>query len=157
MRGYFAVVPLLLLSSTAYSQSKGGSYNCVAEWPAGGWYNSASKKWEGSVLNPPALNLQFILKMTFVEMRTDQSFARFNISITKSGSKIPVYCRAANSPKEVSVSFDRFRCSTLFFNDFVFDLNTNRFLHTSAFGYVDGKENNDNTPYIAGGTCAKIE
>jgi hypothetical protein len=156
MRGYIAVATLLFLSSTAYSQSKGGSYNCVAEWSAGGWYNSASKKWEGSVLNLPALNLQFILKMTFVEMRTDQNFARFNISITKSGSNIPVYCRAANNPKEVSVSFDRFQC-TILSNEFVFDLNTNRFLHTSTFGYVDGKENNNNTPYIAGGTCTRIE
>jgi hypothetical protein len=37
-----------------------------------------------------------------------------------------------------------------------FNPKTNRFLTSTLYGFVDGDDNNDSQPYIAGGTCTKI-
>jgi hypothetical protein len=41
--------------------------------------------------------------------------------------------------------------------DYQFNLRTNRFLGAYLEGYVDGKDNNDDTPFVSGGTCSKID
>ena len=38
-----------------------------------------------------------------------------------------------------------------------FNLTNNRFLSIYDFGYIDGRDNNDETPSVSGGTCTKIE
>jgi hypothetical protein len=60
MRWYTALVPLLLLSPTAYSQqSKNAAYDCVMEWVGGGKYNSATKLWEGSGFTTNSMEPKF--------------------------------------------------------------------------------------------------
>jgi hypothetical protein len=41
--------------------------------------------------------------------------------------------------------------------DYVFNLKQGRFLAVYAVGYVNGFDNNDNTPAIDGGRCTKID
>lgn len=44
------------------------------------------------------------------------------------------------------------------YEQYVFNLKTNRFLEIYAAGFIDGIKDNDSaTPLIAGGTCTKIE
>ena len=43
-----------------------------------------------------------------------------------------------------------------FFGEFKFNTKTLRFLSTYTAGYLDGKENNDNTPAIEIGTCTRF-
>jgi len=40
---------------------------------------------------------------------------------------------------------------------YVFNPFTNRFFHIYTAGYISGLDNNDDTPYMAGGTCTKID
>ena len=165
MRRYIAVVPLLLLSSTAYSQqSKSASYSCAAEWMGGGWYNSSTKRWEGNGFKPTSLGdySKFVLTMQFVETRPVLTFKKtenlddYRVSITPSGSPFPRDCDGNNDSGTVTMRLGSIRCSAAA-GDYIFDQKTNRFLQVSATGYFTGQDSNDVIPFVAGGTCTKIE
>ena len=165
MRRYIAVVPLLLLSSTAYSQqSKNASYSCVVEWVGGGWYNSSTKRWEGNAFKPSSLGeySKFVIRMQFVETRPVLTFKKteylddYNVFITPSGSQFPRDCQGNNDSGIVTMRLSTIRCSAAV-SDYIFDQNTNRFLQVSAIGYFTGQDSNDNIPFVAGGTCTKTE
>jgi hypothetical protein len=157
-RMWGAVVPLLLLSSPAYSQSKSTSYSCVAEFAGGGSYNSFTKHWEGGSINLNSDSSQFILRVTHLGSRIDKrlsfprQFDNYNVSITLLGSKYSLDCKANDNSKIVSTQFGIIKCNAVF--DFVYNTGIGRFVQVSTFGYVRGS--NDDTPYIFGGTCTKI-
>ena len=160
-RSYLLSVPLLLLSSAAHPQSKNVSYSCVVEWVGGGWYNSATKRWESHSFKPDSLVYsKFSLRMKFVATRPVQTFNRteylddYNVSITPSDSPLPRDCEGNNDTGIVTVRLNAMRCSASVL-DYMFDLNTNRFLQIHAAGYFNGNNDNDNIPYMAGGTCTK--
>jgi hypothetical protein len=45
-------------------------------------------------------------------------------------------------------------CATALF-EYKFNLKNNRFLRAYLVGYVNGMNENSNTPYVSGGTCIK--
>ena len=149
----------LILATAAHSQSMTTSYSCVAEFAGGGSYNSFTKHWEGSSINLNSDSSQFILRVTHLGSRIDKKlsfprqFDNYNVSITLSGSKYSLDCKENDNSKVVSTQFGIIKCNAVF--DFVYNTATGRFVQVSAFGYVRGS--NDDTPYISGGTCTKIE
>lgn len=91
------IVPLVLLSSSAYSQSANRSYYCVADLTGRSWYSVKDQK--------------FILRMTFSGKHDSMpQFDDYYISITPSGSNVPIECRGRNGSKVVSAEFDIIRC-----------------------------------------------
>jgi hypothetical protein len=175
---YGVMVPLFLLSSLANAQYKNGSYYCVVEWIGGGWYDARTKHWEGSKFNPNSDSdvSKFILKVTFNGRHTEQvkeplgdikqeQFDDYNVTIKGSDSSIPLDCRAGfdkglvwyNRSKVISTrsGYNILRCNIVY--DYVFNLNTNRFLQISTNGFISRRDNNEDTPSINGGTCTKID
>ena len=175
MRWQTAIVPLLLLSSPAYSQPKEGPYYCVVEWVGGGWYNPTTKKWEGSEFNPDSERYisKFIVTIKVVGRHTEQSaphqtrqFDDYNVTIKPSTfNRRPLDCLAGfatgwlddNRSKVISTRSESsiIRCNVV--DDYVFNLNTNRFLQVATTGFTSGRDDDANTPSISGGTCIKIE
>lgn len=165
MKIYLVIIPLLLLSSTAYpQQSKDASYSCTVEWMGGGWYNSSTKRWEGNGFKPSSLGeySKFVIRMQYVETRPVMTFKKtenlddYKVSITPSGSPFPRDCDGDSDSRVATMRLGSFRCSAAA-GDYIFDQNTNRFLQVSAVGYFTGQDNNDTIPFVAGGTCSKIE
>ena len=149
--GVLYPISLLLLSSPSYSQSKNGSYYCVAEWVGGGWFNSPAKRWEGRSFRPTS---KFVIKMKFD--RTDLLFDRYDVTIIPSGSNEIRNCWSG-SQIEVALLTDYIKCEVhLPPTGYIFNLRTNRFVTTYEGGYTFGDDNNDDTPTIEGGTCTKI-
>ena len=105
--------------------------------------------------------------MKFIRSRVDatkysgnQTISEFEVSITKTGQNFSQPCtqgRLRSEPEALDV-YDSgyFRC-TAGLIDYVFNVNTGRFLQSYLAGYVDGEDNNDNTPYVAAGTCTKLD
>src|SRR5262245_6976474 len=144
---------LCLLTSLAFAQSKDVAYRCVGE-PAGGLsYNEQTKKWEGASFRPQQ---QFVLRMKFVRAR--ENVSDYGATATTSGKDTGLPCTTTDTEETVTVvDSDRsFSCTTVAY-DYVFNLSTNRFLSMYVYGYVDGKDSNDNTPVVEGGTCTKID
>jgi hypothetical protein len=71
------ILPLLFLSSSAYSQSTDRSYYCVADLTGRSWYSTKDQK--------------FILRLTVGENHNSMSqFDDYYISITPSGSNVGI-------------------------------------------------------------------
>jgi hypothetical protein len=163
-RLYKVIVPLVLLASPALAQSKSTSYSCAVEWVGGGSYNSSTKRWEGNGFKPTSLGeySKFVIRMQFVERRPVLTFRKtenlddYRVSITPSGSPFPRDCDGNNDSGLVTMRLGTIRCSAAA-GDYIFDQNTNRFLQVSAVGYFTGRDSNDELPFVAGGTCTKIE
>jgi hypothetical protein len=167
IRYALTLAPLLLLSSTAFSQqqSKTASYYCDAEWAAGAWFSSATKRWEGSGFNPDSFNFKFILKVKFLTTRNGiQLLGRpeqygleqhdYNVTITPSGSRWSFDCLAGKASALVTSHFGRIECGAVRY-DYVFSFDSNEFLQVYTGGYLTGKDSKDDTPSISGGTCTE--
>jgi len=138
---------LCSMASAALAQSKDAAYYCVSEAAGGLWYNEQTKKWEGHSFHAEQ---KFVLKIGLV-----RSWVRreYKVLITQSGQKgLPCF----GFSNEETITKDRILCTT-YVHDYRFDLQTNRFLAIYFHGYLDGNENNNNTPVIQGGTCTKID
>jgi hypothetical protein len=151
LRRATVAIILLISTTTAHSQSKSSSYYCVAEFSGGGWYNSTTKRGEGSSLRTNDDNSKFILRMTFIDQANN-----YNVSITPWGSNAPADCRGSEGSKTVTAAFGVLMCTTSPIQMYVFNPFTNRFFRIYTAGYINGLDNDD-TPYIAGGACTKIE
>ena len=107
------LVPLLLSSSPSYSQSKNSSYYCAVDLTGDRWYSAKDQS--------------FVLKMTFIGQHNSTSqLDDYYVSITPSGSNVPIECRANNRSKVVSAEFNIIRCHALNIY-YVFNQRRNRF------------------------------
>jgi hypothetical protein len=180
-RSYLLFIPLVLLPSAGYSQSKEGSYYCVTEWAAAGWYNFSTKRWGGGSLNPNAAGIpKFALKLRSIGERTiEQKRPTFLLGHEQANTlegqeiKIESYivtimsqdrgftlgCSVTHgvdrSPEVSSVS-GVLKCNGYPYDyDYVFNVNTNRFIQKSTSAFTDGRDDDRGQPFIAGGTCTK--
>jgi hypothetical protein len=179
MKWYTAIVPFLLLSSTAYSQQpKNASYDCVMEWAGGGKYNSVTKLWEGTGFDANSMEPQFTLRVTYLGRDATKSAMPapfqiddyYNITITTARWGMPIECSKDGSNnvyviRNVSDGSIAFECTSwsnvgiLRPYQYHFNLRSNRFLRIYAGRYLPGNDNREGSdpPYIAGGTCTKVE
>jgi hypothetical protein len=179
VRWYVAIALLLLSSSIAYSQQpKNAAYDCVMEWSGGGKYNSVTRLWEGSGFNQNSQQPKFTLKVEYLgrdatKPTTSTPFQfddYYNVTITPSGASIPTECAKDGSNnvyviRNVEDGYIAFDCSAwsnvgiLRRYQYMFNLKSNRFLRSNPGRYLGGNDNRDGSdpPYIAGGTCTKIQ
>jgi hypothetical protein len=154
------VALLLLVASIATAeQRRDGSYLCVEEAAGGLFYNANSNKWEGATFRPSG---KFILRLKFVQSRTEilggvggMSISVDDYQVTKEGGDSAVPCDRAH--KKTAGLYDGVLICDATLHSYKFDFQTNRFLRAYLVGFIDGKDSNDNTPHVAGGTCTKID
>lgn len=143
--------------SSAKTQTLEASYFCSAESSGGLFYDARMRSWRGSIFDAKD---KFVLgiKTLASRMESGETVDELLVTITKSGSDYPSPCSdLIGSPhKTVTAKYGVIRCKANL-TDYVIGTETNRFLMIYGFGYVDGKENNDNTPSVTGGTCTKIK
>jgi hypothetical protein len=124
------LLPLLLLSSSASSQSENASYHCVADLTGNGWYSAKDQ--------------EFTLKMTFIGKHNSMpQFDDYSISITPSRSNVPIECRGRNGSKVLSSEFDIIRCRARGI-DYIFNRRRNHFWRLLL-------------DWNSSGTCTKME
>jgi len=153
-----ACVPL----STANAQLvKDASYFCVAEVVGGLAYDAGMKKWIATSFRAEK---KFVLRLKFLTNRVEKSVFNqdetvydYNVTITEAGSNFAGPC-LGRGQKHVTVRpLGWLLCHGADLHEYRFDLDTNRFLAAYLHGYIDGKDNNNNTPAVLGGTCTKID
>jgi hypothetical protein len=122
----------LATHSNAWSQDK---YVCVSEAIGGVSFNTNSQKWESTKFSNNGE--KFILSSRNGEW-----------SIKEFGRKHEDKCGKMQENGHLSCR--------IIFGDFIFNLETKRFLKTYLSGYVFGEDTNENTPAIIIGTCEKV-
>lgn len=145
-------------------ENKDHTFFCTTDASGGISYNTPAKRWEGTRFKADG---KFLLKMEYLQSHTDKGkyfetdISDYMVSITPAGEKHDQQCNyfyfyAHTENKSVPVMNGGFRCDAVL-TDYVFDLDSNRFLSVYLQGYVDGKDNNENTPAVSAGTCTTIE
>lgn len=122
----------MLMPFCSYSQS---SYLCIATATTGFSYNNSSKEWLSTSFKTS--DDKYILKKN----REGWEWSLF-------GSKSGMQCGEINE-------YGWLVCS-LWFGSLQFNKNNLRYLRTYDAGYVDGKNNNENTPLISIGKCTPL-
>jgi hypothetical protein len=162
MRSFGMVLLVLFLASssgTAFAQSNHDvAYFCVSEVAGGLWYNEKVKKWEGTSFRATA---KFLVEMSFAYLwvKQNEQVSDYKVTVTRSGEKTGLPCLSHITKENTVTVGDSYRtvfCTTGF-QDYVVNLQTNRFLAIYLAGYVNGKDNNADNPSIEAGTCTKID
>ncbi len=151
------VVLSIATSAHAGIAPKDASYFCVAEIAGGLRYNERTKKWEGATFKPDA---KFVMRMKHLRSETrkdsrgkDEPAQVFDVTITPERGRVAETCLTPDVSVVFSSDRMRFRCLGVR-HDYQFNLENNRFL---LFGFFDGTDDNENTPAVTGGVCAKID
>jgi hypothetical protein len=157
-----AIAPLGSSVSNAMAPQD-ASYYCIVEFAGGLAFNPTLKKWESAKFRPER---KFVLKLKYLTTRTqkdyagrDETVSDFNVTLTASGSNSSEPCLKVGDEWSVVVpiSQDDFISCTAELSEHYFNLRSNRFLTSYMIGYTDGKDNDENTPSVSGGTCTKID
>ena len=130
-------------------ENKDHTFFCTTDASGGISYNTLAKRWEGTRFKADG---KFLLKMKYLQSHTDKGkyfetdISDYMVSITPAGEKHDQQCNyfyfyAHTENKSVAVMNGGFRCDAVL-TDYV---------------YVDGKDNNENTPAVSAGTCTTIE
>jgi len=148
--------------------SEDASYFCIREMAAGLTYNSSLKKWAGVQLGSEGSFSKFILRMRFLKERVqrnvldeEEDVSDYEVTITEAETNYGFPCRSAGAgviTRIVTVVGDdgNLDCSARAYS-FTFNIENNRFISVFLHGYVDGIDNNENSPMVSGGTCTKID
>lgn len=153
-----------LLISTAMSHAQTPSnftYFCTAEFAGGLVFNQKTKKWEAGTRKVAD---KFVLRGKFrpsgIEKTPSEKLKlEYEVTITKSGTSFAQHCEGTGSNFNVLVSSSldtEFSCESAFDN-YIFNLTSNRFMRAYLIGFVEGADSAANEPHIAGGTCTKID
>jgi hypothetical protein len=155
-------VPLGCSSATAEVAQKDAAFFCVAEIAGGISYDEFSKKWHGAVFQTTE---KFVLRLKFAGTQKgvlsydkDTIYNSFSITVTESGSNYATPCNESGADKS-TVRIGNYPGFTCFagYSEYTVNVANNRYLKVYDIGYTDGKDNNDNTPAVSGGTCTKID
>jgi len=135
-------------------------YSEAVEAAGGLSYDERAKKWEGAAFNARD---KFVLRLKFLRIRVqksifgkDETVYDYSVTTTKAGSNSPSPCET-HSETYVTVTELGWVVCHSDFQEYRVALKANRFLRGYLLGYIDGKDNNQNTPSIEGGTCTKID
>lgn len=158
MRWFFALL-LLVLIAPANGQNEESTYFCQEEFMGGIAFNGSAKEWEGAVFST---RRNFILKTKPAGLIGEGAQARsiVTVTITREGGSIGVECldlsQEVENMAKVSIQKNNiFRCTSSA-TEYHVNRANNRFLTVYAYGYVNGVDNNDDTPFVSGGKCTKI-
>lgn len=151
------VVLSIATSAHAGIAPKDASYFCVAEITGGLRYNERTKKWASTTFKPDA---KFVMRMKHLRSETrkdsrgkDEPAQVFDVTITPERGRVTETCLGTDEFVVLKSGRMIFRCLGVR-HDYRFNLESNRFL---LFGFFDGTDDNENTPAVTSGVCAKID
>lgn len=136
-----------------------GTFFCTVESIGGLAYDAALKRWRGAVFRPRG---KFVLRLKFIKTRNEgegtyaYTVDEYETTITNEGSNNPFPCFSEDKMPTGIDSSGFLTCDTLT-HGYKFNFKTNRFLESYMVGYIDGSDDDSNTPSIAGGVCTKIQ
>jgi hypothetical protein len=148
------------LSSTFDTTGKfAGSYLCIPDAAGGVYFDEASKRWQGAIFNVEDKKLVVSIKVlglkeykilfsTLSEMVLD-----YEVKVSVIGRE-GLYCNTPNGEPLAIYESGIFQCGLLY--KYRFDLNKLRYVEFYTAGFVDGIDNNDNTPAVTVGRCSKF-
>ena len=158
------VAVFLLLSTISCAAQPIGdkAYYCEAQFSGGLAFSETTKRWGATTFRPSD---KFVLKLKYLEKRLEKDALgkpveryHYRITTTDAGQSDPMPCfDFRNEQATVWIG------NGLYFNcegvtrTYIFNLKANRFLSTYLNGFIDGVDNNDNTPFVAGGLCTLIQ
>ena len=136
-------------------QKREGAYYCTVKFAGGLEYNNALKQWQGAVLK---LSRNFVMKLTFHQTLKVQTHDRdeydkgqtesrdeYDVTITEEGDG-PVSC-LENGEKLPSINKYAFlECSRMGLIEYKFNFINHRFIEIYKGGYINGADDNNDTP-----------
>ncbi|MCK1459614.1 hypothetical protein IVB34_14755 [Bradyrhizobium sp. 2] len=154
---------IALASTTARAiEPRDRTYYCTPEAVGGVRYDEQLKKWRSANFRPSG---NFVLKLQYVSSRKDRMFSgadestvhEFKVTVTEAGSSKELPCTNMRDYKlPISVWPDGWVLCSASLSEYKFSPANNRYLAAYLVGFVDGTDNNEDTPSIAVGVCTKI-
>lgn len=138
---YLAIVLAAVLTMCATSIIAEERYLCEEVSAGGVQYNTTSQQWVGTSF---IVNGKYIIS----EPAPELWFGKNSFVVTKIGDEIPSwYCKQPfNTDGYLNCQRD--------LGDFTLNKNTLRFMRFYNFGYLNGIDDNDNTPAVVIGVCS---
>ena len=153
------LVTLLLACSyekAAAQELKTEAYACKVEFTGGLAYDADSKSWRSTTFQPKG---KFVFRLKSVKTqpeKIDLHAVDYEATVTEAGKNREVSC-VRGKDKTTSADQDgTVSCATALF-DYKLNLKNNRFLRAYLAGYVNGLNENSDTPGVSGGTCIKTD
>jgi hypothetical protein len=154
-----SVICLALPAATQAQEPRDTAYRCTEEFSGGLAFDAANDRWRGNTFRVAE---KFSLQMTFMGSSVRKTTAgenrrvsEFDVYIADATGRNPQPCFGGEG-RPVGVEFGQLACKRGLY-DYKFNLTTNRFLYSYTVGYLDGRNNNENTPHITGGTCTRAK
>lgn len=157
-----ALVALFPSMAVAQQPLTETTYFCTTEMAGGLAFSTTAKRWEPATFRPTH---KFVLKVKYHRVREEaNSFEKsgksivFDVeaSVTDAGTSTVKNCHPMDgSLGHIEMRDHQFHCEAILMQ-YRFNLLNNRFLKAYLQGYVEGPDNNEDTPSISGGTCTKI-
>jgi hypothetical protein len=144
--------------SVGRAETIGANYYCREEFGGGLAYNEKTQKWQGAVFSTRS---NFVVHMEEVRTTASGKYAidARRLTVTKEGENTKAKCldltQDLDDMERVQVQKDIVRCVANI-TQYQFNIVNNRFLKIYTYGYVNGVDNGDDTPAVAGGRCTKI-
>ena len=155
----FGALLLALSCGKAEAQepkAEADAYVCKVEFTGGLAYDVESKSWRSTTFQPKG---KFIFRLKFVKTQIEKiglHAANYEATVTEAGRNREVSC-AGGKDKTTSADQDgTLDCATALY-EYKFNLKNNRFLRAYLAGYVNGMNENSDTPGVSGGTCIKTD
>ena len=136
----FAVLGVILAIVTSAPLGAEERYQCVPDQAAGFSFDLSAQRWK-------SMNLRAEGEKYIIREATPSESA---LAIVSAGANYEE-CRSTNGFENSGKAY--FEC---IFGEFIFNKNTGRFLRTYTAGYIDGLDNNENTPAILIGRCSQF-
>jgi hypothetical protein len=156
-KALFGALLLALSCGQAEAQEpKTEAYICKVEFTGGLAYDVESKSWRSTTFQPKG---KFIFRVKSAKTETEKIGLRavnYEATVTEAGRNREVSC-AGGKDKTTSADQDgTLDCATALY-EYKFNLKNNRFLRAYLAGYVNGLNENSDTPGVSGGTCTKMD
>jgi hypothetical protein len=153
----FGTLLLALSCGRAEAQEpKTEAYVCKVEFTGGLAYDVGSKSWRSMTFQPKG---KFIFRLKFAKTQAekiDLHVVDYEATVTESGKNREVSCVRGKGKTTSADQDGTLDCATALF-EYKFNLKNNRFLRAYLVGYVNGMNENSDTPYVSGGTCIKTD
>lgn len=125
-------ISLIFASCASFAQEQ---YLCVSHAAGGVNYDSAVRNWT------PAKFKNDDAKYLIVQKNNKWAMKTF-------GNNFDFDCGSMNE-------YNILRCEP-FYGEFIFNKKTKRYMKTYTAGFIDGRDNNENTPLIEVGYCSPL-
>jgi hypothetical protein len=152
---------VLAMPSMAFGlQRRDGTYNCTVKFAGGLEYDKSLKEWQGAILKP---SRNFVMKLTFrqtVKVQDREEYDKgptddrdeYDVTITEEGDA-SVSCLESRERLPSINKYAFLECSRMGLIEYKFNFINHRFIEIYKGGYINGANDNNDSPKLSGGVC----